>query len=50
MDEATQLGRLTSANSMVLAARLATFEPEDSSGVDLSIYDQMLEPSGGVQL
>ena len=49
MEEATQLGRLTSANSVVLAARLATFEPEACSGVDLRVYDKMLERTGGAQ-
>lgn len=49
MEEATKLGRLTSANSVVLAARLASFEPEESPGVDLSVYDRMLEPVGGVR-
>jgi hypothetical protein len=48
MEQAATLGRLTNANSIVLAARLATFEPEGSSGVDLTIYDDMLEPAGGV--
>jgi len=49
MEEATKLGRLTSANSVVLAARLASFEPEESPSVDLSVYDRMLEPAGGVK-
>ncbi|WP_375256427.1 hypothetical protein [Paenibacillus sp. JMULE4] len=49
MEEATKLGRLTSANSIVLAARLASFEPEESPSVDLSVYDRMLEPVGGVK-
>jgi transposase len=49
MEEATKLGRLTSANSVVLAARLATFEPEESPNVDLSVYDRMLEPVGGAK-
>lgn len=47
MEQAATLGRLTNANSIVLAARIATFEPEGASGVDLSIYDGMLEPVGG---
>lgn len=47
MEQAAELGRLTSANSVVLAARLATFEPEASSSVDLGIYDEMLSPIGG---
>ena len=50
MEEATKLGRLTSANSVVLAARLASFEPEESPNVDLSVYDQMLKPAGEVRL
>lgn len=48
MEQAAELGRLTSANSVVLAARLATFEPEESSSVNLNIYDQFLESVGGV--
>ena len=48
MEQATALGRLTNANSIVLAARLSTFEPEASTGVDLSIYDGMLNTAGGV--
>ncbi|WP_235886407.1 IS21 family transposase [Paenibacillus cymbidii] len=47
MEEATRLGRLTSANSVVLAARLSTFEPEESPHVDLRVYDRMLETVGG---
>jgi hypothetical protein len=47
MDEAAKSGRFTSAASMVLAARLATFEPEGITNVDLSVYDAMLEPIGG---
>jgi transposase len=47
MEQAATLGRLTSANSIVLAARLATFEPEESSGVDLGIYDNILKMVGG---
>jgi len=47
MEQAAELGRLTSANSIVLAARLATFEPEESSNVNLGIYDSLLEPAGG---
>jgi transposase len=47
MEQASELGRLTSANSIVLAARLATFEPEESSTVNLDIYDRLLEPVGG---
>ncbi len=50
MEQAAELGRLTSANSIVLAARLATFEPEPCSVVDLGVYDQMLEPIGGAQV
>jgi Transposase and inactivated derivatives len=49
MEEATRLGRLTSASCVVLAARLATFEPEESPNVDLSVYDRMLEPVGGAR-
>ncbi|WP_181917744.1 hypothetical protein [Cohnella phaseoli] len=49
IEEATKLGRLTSANSVVLAARLASFEPEESPSVDLSVYDRMLDPAGGVR-
>lgn len=49
MDEAAKSGRFTSATSMVLAARLATFEPEGIANVDLSVYDAMLEPIGGVR-
>lgn len=49
MEEAAQRGRLTSANAVVLAARLATFEPENRAGVDLSVYDAMLETAGGVR-
>ena len=48
MEEAAKSGRFTSATSMVLAARLATFEPEGIPNVDLSIYDAMLESAGGV--
>ncbi|CAM4002905.1 hypothetical protein COLU111180_18830 [Cohnella lubricantis] len=48
MEQAAELGRLTSANSVVLAARLATFEPEESSSVNLDIYDKLLESVGGV--
>jgi len=47
MEQATQLGRLTSANSVVLAARLATFEPEETSQIDLGVYDQLLQTTGG---
>jgi len=47
MEQATELGRLTSANSVVLAARLATFEPEETSQVDLGVYDQLLQTTGG---
>jgi transposase len=47
MEQAAELGRLTSANSIVLAARLATFEPEESSNVNLDIYDSLLVPAGG---
>ncbi|MFC4602056.1 IS21 family transposase [Cohnella hongkongensis] len=49
MEEATRLGRLTSASCVVLAARLSTFEPEESPNVDLSVYDRMLEPVGGAR-
>lgn len=48
MEQAAETGRLTNANSVVLAARLATFEPEASSGIDLGVYDEMLSPNGGV--
>ncbi|MFD0961612.1 IS21 family transposase [Paenibacillus chungangensis] len=47
MEQASELGRLTSANSIVLAARLSTFEPEESSTVNLDMYDRLLEPVGG---
>ena len=47
MEQASQLGRLTSANSVVLAARLATFEPEEASQVDLGAYDQLLQTTRG---
>lgn len=47
MEQAAELGRLTSANSIVLAARLATFEPVESSCVNLGIYDSLLEHVGG---
>lgn len=46
MEEAAESGRFTSAASMVLAARLSTFEPEGISSVDLRVYDTMLEPVG----
>jgi hypothetical protein len=49
MEAAVKSGRFTSAASMVLAARLSTFEPEGMANVDLSIYDAMLEPVGGLQ-
>jgi hypothetical protein len=48
MEEATRLGRLTHANSVILAAKLTSFFPEEeSSKVDLGVYDKMLEPVGG---
>lgn len=47
MEQATELGRLSSANSVVLAARLATFEPEETSPVDLGVYDELLQMTGG---
>lgn len=47
MEQATERGRLTSANSIVLAARLATFEPEETSLVDLGVYDELLQTTGG---
>jgi len=43
MEQASRLGRLTSANAGVLAARLASFEPQETAPVDLRIYDAMLE-------
>ncbi|TVX94897.1 IS21 family transposase [Cohnella terricola] len=47
MEQASQLGRLTSANSVVLAARLSTFEPEETSSVNLGVYDELLLTTGG---
>ena len=47
IEQATELGRLSGANSVVLAARLATFEPEETSPVDLGVYDQLLQMTGG---
>jgi hypothetical protein len=49
MEEAAESGRFSSATSMVLAARLSTFEPEGVPSVDLRVYDAMLEPVGGVR-
>lgn len=49
MDQALELGRLTSANVSVLAARLATFTPPESYKVDLSLYDTMLETGATLQ-
>ena len=49
MDDAARLGRLTSANASVLAARLATFTPTEPQKVDLSLYDAMLETGRSVQ-
>lgn len=43
MEQVVELGQLTSANSIVLAVRLAKFEPEESSSVKLGIYDNLLE-------
>jgi hypothetical protein len=48
MEEAAKSRRFTSAASMVLAARLSTFEPEGVPNVDLRVCDAMLEPTGGV--
>lgn len=48
MEQAADVGRLTSANCVVLAAKLASFEPETGSGIDLGIYDKMLELAGGL--
>ena len=47
MEQAAALGRLTSANSVVLAARISTFEPEETAAVDLGVYDALLQPAGG---
>lgn len=47
MEQAAELGRLTSANSVVLAARLSTFAPEETVAVDLGVYDALLQPAGG---
>jgi len=47
MEQAAELGRLTSANSFVLEARLPTFDPEETTAVDLGVYDALLQPTGG---
>jgi len=43
MEQAVELGRLTSANSNVLAVRLSSFDPEEGSSVNLGIYGSLLE-------
>ncbi|PZE22243.1 IS21 family transposase [Paenibacillus xerothermodurans] len=47
LEQATELGSLSSSNSVVLAARLAAFEPEETSGVDRGVYDELLQTTGG---
>ena len=49
MEKALELGRLTSANASVLAARLSTFDPQEPHKVDLSQYDSMLETGATIQ-
>lgn len=49
MEKASELGRLTSANASVLAARLSPFDPQEPYKVDLSQYDAMLETGVTIQ-
>jgi transposase len=49
MEKASELGRITSANASVLAARLSTFDPQEPSHVDLSQYDSLLETEAAIQ-